>query len=90
MISWNPPYTLPGVPILGYNVNITNIDFDMTKASFISNTQITLSLDYNYIVSIAGVNGAGVGHKSIINVTSFLNGLCKGIKKVISAVSYAF
>ena len=81
MISWNPPYTLPGVPILGYVVYITNLDTGITNTNFTSNRDVTLSLDYNYMVSVAGVNGAGEGNKSVTNVTSFFNAICKKYNK---------
>uniref|UniRef100_A0A1X7UFE9 Fibronectin type-III domain-containing protein n=1 Tax=Amphimedon queenslandica TaxID=400682 RepID=A0A1X7UFE9_AMPQE len=74
-LSWVPPFTLPGVPILGYNVNITNLDKNITTNSFINGTNIYFTLGYEYYVSIAAVNGAGEGNKTItkVNSTELLN-----------------
>ena len=69
-VYWNPPYTLKGVPILGYNINITNINTREPLRSFIYYTRIQLSLGNDYNISIAAVNGAGEGNKSIIIINS--------------------
>jgi hypothetical protein len=67
LIYWDPPFTLPGVPILGYNINITNTVTNETNKTFITETQVHVPLGY-YTVSIAGVNPVGEGNISTIHV----------------------
>ena len=63
LISWSPPFTLEGVPILGYNVTITNV------------TSVTVNntwLYYPYheptvIVTVVARNKAGGGHPATIS-----------------------
>ena len=69
-VYWNPPFTLKGVPILGYNVNITNINTRELLPSFTNYTSIQVPLGNDYDISIAAVNGAGEGNKSIIIINS--------------------
>ena len=69
-ISWDHPFTQPGVPILGYNINITNLDINNTEDLFINDTALNISLGYDYMVSIAGVNIVGEGNATIIFVNS--------------------
>ena len=72
-ISWDRPFTQPdGVPILGYNVNITNLDLDTnnTESIFINDTTLNIPLGYDYMVSIAGVNIVGEGNETVIFVNS--------------------
>ena len=58
------------MPILGYNVNITNVDTNSTRSIFINDTTLNISLGYNYMVSIAGVNIVGEGNETIVFVDS--------------------
>ena len=61
---WTPPFTLPGVPILRYNINITS------TSSILLQTNVSI-LQWTYCpkdfgshtVSIAAVNSAGEGEK---------------------------
>ena len=69
-VYWNSPFTLKGVPILGYNVNITNINTTKLLLSFTNYTSIQVPLGNDYNISIAAVNGAGEGNKSIISINS--------------------
>ena len=61
---WTPPFTLPGVPILGYNINVTNfynstvLQIDVTATTRWEYCPMDLGF---YIVSIAAVNGVGEG-----------------------------
>ena len=66
LISWTTPYTLDNVPITGYYINdgFNNITTD--------NTNITLSatdLDPCVLnnVSVAAINGAGIGELNNIS-----------------------
>ena len=61
---WTPPFTLPGVPILGYNINITTFyngtvfQIDVTATTRWEYCPADLGF---YIVSIAAVNSVGEG-----------------------------
>ena len=72
-IFWDHPFTQPGVPILGYNVNITNLDTNSTESRFINDTTLNIPLGYDYTVSIAGVNIVGEGNKTVVFVNSTAN-----------------
>ena len=71
-VYWDPPFTLQGISILGYNINITNINTGNLLSQFIQTTSIQVAIvdDYNYNISIAAVNGAGEGNKSLIFINS--------------------
>ena len=70
-VYWDPPFTLENVTILGYNVNITNLDTNVTVSNFTQDTSYNITLSYySYKVSIAGVNGAGKGNRTYRNVSS--------------------
>ena len=60
------------MPILGYNVNITNLELDTnnTESRFIIDTTLNIHLGYDYMVSIAGVNAVGEGNRTVIFVNS--------------------
>ena len=69
--SWSPPFSLDGVPIYGYIINVTN-ERDNTQYTTTSNTTSWIycpSQFGNYIVSIAGNNSAGKGEISRTSVT---------------------
>ena len=60
---WSPPFSLDGVPIYGYIINVTN-EGDNTQYTKISNTTIWIYCPNqfcNNTVSIAGTNSAGEG-----------------------------
>ena len=58
------------MPIRGYNINITNLDTNNTESIFINDTTLNISLGYDYMVSIAGVNDVGEGNETVIFVNS--------------------
>ena len=69
--SWSPPFSLDGVPIYGYIINVTN-EVDNTQYTTTSNTTSWIyypSQFGNYTVSIAGNNSAGEGEKTCQIVT---------------------
>ena len=69
-LSWSPPFTLPGVPILGYNINITNNDGVVLRV----NVSNTMQWEYcpkefgNNYVNVAAVNSVGEGAAASITV----------------------
>ena len=42
LISWSPPFTLEGLPILGYNVTITNTTSGENETALVEDTMYTL------------------------------------------------
>ena len=62
--NWSPPFTLPGVPILGYNINITDNKGNVLQINVNNTTQWEYCPegfgDHN--VSVAAVNGVGEGN----------------------------
>ena len=68
LISWSPPFTLEGVPILGCNVTITNTTSKENETMSIEGdtTMLYYSIDYpdpdnNFTVTVVPINGAGLG-----------------------------
>ena len=61
--NWSPPFTLPGVPILGYNISVTNNNGAVLHINTVAATE------WEYCpkefgcknVNIAAVNGVGEG-----------------------------
>ena len=80
LISWSPPFTLEGVPILGYNVTITNTTSE--EELEIENTTMlnyTFSiddpdLDSDFTVTVVPINGAGPGENVSIKFIFSLGG----------------
>ena len=69
--SWSPPFSLDGVPIYGYIINVTN-EGDNTQYTTTSNTTSwidNLSQFGNYTISVAGNNSAGEGETTDQAVT---------------------
>ena len=69
--SWSPPFSLDGVSIYGYIINVTN-EGDNTQYTTTSNTTSWIycpSQFGNYTISIAGNNSAGEGEISTTSVT---------------------
>ena len=56
-MSWDAPYTLPGVPILEYKVSIGGVN--MTVPVENSTELCIFSPDHNFTVSVVAVNMAG-------------------------------
>ena len=74
--NWSPPFTLPGVPILRYNINVTNKNNNkMILQAVVNTTQWEYCPmkfgDYYHYIRIAAVNSAGEGveHKKRLNAT---------------------
>ena len=69
-LNWSPPFILPGVPILGYNINITNKNGAVLQISDINTTQWEYCPKEfgNHIVSVAAVNGVGEGDAATFNL----------------------
>ena len=72
-VSWSAPYTLDGVPILGYNITITNTSNGNTLSTyFTQDTQYVISINdgdpcTELTLTISGYNGAGDGDSSSFN-----------------------
>ena len=69
-ISWNPPFTLPGTHITGYNISVTSIMFNISQ--FITDTYYVLTAPNNtdpcdeISITASGYNGAGNGEMTTI------------------------
>ena len=68
LISWSPPFTLEGVPILGYNVTITNTTSGENETMSVEGdtTMLYYSIDHpdpdnNFTITVVPINGAGPG-----------------------------
>ena len=78
-ISWNPPFTLPGTHITGYNISVTSIMFDISQ--FITDTYYVLTAPNNtdpcdeISITVSGYNGAGNGEITIISSLYFPKGI---------------
>ena len=73
-LSWKSPYSLEGVPILGYNVSIESAL--MTENEIVNVTSykfIPSILNDTYQVIVSGINDAGLGNSSVMSV-SFSHG----------------
>ena len=73
LISWSPPFTLEGVPILGYNVTITNTTSAENETMSVEGdtTMLYYSIDHpdpdnNFTVTVVPINGAGPGEYAVI------------------------
>ena len=87
-ISWNPPFTLPGTHITGYNISVTSIMFNISQ--FITDTYYVLTAPNNtdpcdeISITVSGYNGAGNGEMTTISSLYFSAGdqyvlVCCGI-----------
>ena len=77
-ISWNPPFTLPGTHITGYNISLTSIMFNISQ--FITDTYLVLTAPNNtdpcdeISITVSGYNGAGNGEMTTISSLYFPSG----------------
>ena len=68
---WTPPFTLPGVPILRYNINITSTSSILLQTNVSVSQWTYCPKDFgSHTVSIAAVNSVGEGEEDsyIFNV----------------------
>ena len=78
-ISWNPPFTLPGTHITGYNISVTSIMFNVSQ--FITDTYYVLTAPNNtdpcdeISITVSGYNGAGNGEMTTISSLYFRKGI---------------
>ena len=75
LISWSPPFTLEGVPILGYNVTITNTTSGENETMSVEGdtTMLYYSIDHpdsdnNFTVAVVPINGAGPGEDAFKSI----------------------
>ena len=70
LISWSPPFTLEGVPILGYvflyNVTITNTTSEETETLLVEDTTLLYSIDHpdpgnSFTVTVVLINEVRAG-----------------------------
>ena len=85
LISWTPPFTLEGVPILGYNVTITNTTSGENESMLLNSTghsdpqtSLLYSIDHpdpeiNFIITVVPINKFGAGQPAV-TCTSLISG----------------
>ena len=79
-VSWDPPYSLQGVPILGYSVTVTVADSgeevynDTSNDARVRVPGATLRACHDYIVTVVANNEVGSGNSSSINVDDYPGG----------------
>ena len=71
LISWSPPFTLKGVPILGYNVTITNTTSGENETMLVEDTTLLYSIDHpdsenNFTVTVVPINEVGAGQPATL------------------------
>ena len=71
LISWSPPFTLEGVPILGYNVTTSGENETMSVEG--DTTMLYYSIDHpdpdnNFTVTVVPINGAGPGEDAVTTI----------------------
>ena len=77
-ISWNPPFSLPGTYITGYNISVTSIMVDISQ--FITDTYYVLTAPNNadpcdeISITVSGYNGAGNGEMTTVSSLYFPSG----------------
>ena len=70
LIFWSPPFTLEGVPILGYSVTITNTTSGENKTILVEvDTTLLYSIDHpdpenNFTVAVVPINEVGAGQSA--------------------------
>ena len=79
LISWSPPFTLEGVPILGYNVTITNTTSGENETMLVEDTTLLYSIDHpdpknNFTVTVVPINEVGAGQPANSEPFLFLSG----------------
>ena len=89
LISWIPPFTLEGVPILGYNVSITS-GKNYTITTFVTETILLYSIDNlnlknSFTVTIVPVNKVGPGQISCLKYS-----ILRPSKLIVHAASNFF
>ena len=67
--TWTQPPTIEGVPVTGYQYNITTVDGVLTNTITDTFIQYCPQVFGDYTVSLAGVNGAGLGEINEFNDT---------------------
>lgn len=62
-ISWNPPPTLSGSSITGYNVTITNTNSGESVTFYVMESSLLYQINHpdNFTVTVVAINAAGFG-----------------------------
>ena len=81
-LNWSPPFTLPGVPILGYNINITdNNNRNVLQINVSNTTQREYCPEEfgDHDISVAAINSVGEGNitKDTFNLSMRLEFNCR-------------
>ena len=71
LISWGPPFTLEGVPILGYNVTFTNTISGENETILVEDTTLLYTVYQKYIkinVTVIPINEIGAGEPADVDL----------------------
>ena len=74
LVAWDDPYTLSGVPIIGYSITVNNISTSPDNGT-LGNT-LCLSGPGSYVVSVSAVIDSGPG-----TATEIIVDIAEGIMK---------
>ena len=68
LISWRPPFTLEGVPILGYNVTVSDTISGENETMLVEDTTLLYSIDTDnsHTATVVPINEAGEGDPAFI------------------------
>ena len=86
LISWSPPFTLEGVPILGYNVTITTSSGENETMSVEGDTNMLYysfeahpdpDSNFTVTVTVVSVNVLGAGEPATVAFCNDVLVLCK-------------
>ena len=89
LISWSLPFTLEGVPILGYNVTITNTTSGESQTVLVEDTTLLYSIDHpdpenSFTVTVVPINEVGAGQNSFKKIFQFPPEPSIGIHKIFN------
>ena len=80
-VVWEPPQSLDGVPILGYNATVTLVDpisDDMYSISTLSTSFLlngsALEACQDYKITVVAINKVGPGNASLVTLNNYPGG----------------
>ena len=97
LISWSPPFTLEGIPILGYNVTITNTISGENETLLVEDTTLLYSSDhpdpennFEFTVTVLPINEVGAGQNSFKKIFRLPPKPSIGIHKSLNDELFAY
>lgn len=83
-VSWTPPQSLQGVPILGYNVTVTNANSGTIDQVYTNGSQVMpnirisggmLQACHDFVVTVVAINEVGSGNTTSVLVHNYPGGI---------------